>query len=207
MKEVKMAKFIKDWWSVFAVLIIMIIARVFIFAPIIVDGHSMDPTLEDGERMIIIKTTKISRFDMVVSNEITENASGQKSNKMIIKRVIGMPGDTIEYQDDVLYVNGKKTDEPYLKEYQALFKKDRLQETYSYNEYFQQLAENSSAFTTDSTGSANFKVEVPEGQYYLMGDDRIVSKDSRMIGTVSESSITGEPKVAFWPLNKLRILL
>ncbi|MCH4168757.1 MAG: signal peptidase I [Streptococcaceae bacterium] len=202
-----MAKFIKDWWSVFAVLIIMIIARVFIFAPIIVDGHSMDPTLEDGERMIIIKTTKISRFDMVVSNEITENASGQKSNKMIIKRVIGMPGDTIEYQDDVLYVNGKKTDEPYLKEYQALFKKDRLQETYSYNEYFQQLAENSSAFTTDSTGSANFKVEVPEGQYYLMGDDRIVSKDSRMIGTVSESSITGEPKVAFWPLNKLRILL
>ncbi|MFM9701325.1 S26 family signal peptidase, partial [Streptomyces europaeiscabiei] len=78
-----MAKFIKDWWSVFAVLIIMIIARVFIFAPIIVDGHSMDPTLEDGERMIIIKTTKISRFDMVVSNEITENASGQKSNKMI----------------------------------------------------------------------------------------------------------------------------
>ncbi|MBS7577411.1 MULTISPECIES: signal peptidase I [unclassified Enterococcus] len=201
-----MKKFIRDWWSVFAVLIIMIIARVFIFAPIIVDGHSMDPTLEDGERMIIIKTTKISRFDMVVSNEITEAADGQKSNKMIIKRVIGMPGDTIEYQNDVLYVNGKKTDEPYLKEYQALFKKDRLQKTYSYNEYFQQLAENSSAFTTDSTGNANFKVEVPEGQYYLMGDDRIVSKDSRMIGTVSKSSITGEPKVAFWPLNKLRII-
>lgn len=202
-----MKKFIKDWWSVFAILIIMIIARVFIFVPITVDGHSMDPTLEDGERMIIFKTTKISRFDMVVSNEISENADGQKSNKMIIKRVIGMPGDTIEFQNDVLYVNGKKTDEPYLKEYQALFKKDRLQKTYSYNEYFQQLAENSSAFTTDSTGSANFKVEVPEGQYYLMGDDRIVSKDSRIIGTVSKASITGEPKIALWPLNKLRVII
>lgn len=202
-----MAKFIKDWWSVFAVLIIMIVARIFIFTPIIVDGHSMDPTLEDGERMIIIKTTKISRFDMVVSDEITENADGQKSNKKIIKRVIGMPGDTIEYQNDVLYVNGEKTDEPYLKEYQALFKKDRLQKTYSYNEYFQKLAENSSAFTTDSTGSANFKVEVPENQYYLMGDDRIVSKDSRIIGTVSKSSISGEPKIAIWPLNKIRVIL
>lgn len=201
-----MKKFLKEWWSVFAVLIVMIAARMFIFSPILVEGHSMDPTLQDGERMIMLKTTKIDRFDMIVSNEFTDDSGNSTDgSKRIIKRVIGLPGDTIEYKNDILYVNGKKTDEPYLDDYKAKFKKDKLQKTYDYNEFFQQRAQNSVAFTTDSTGSENFSVKVPDGQYYVLGDDRIVSRDSRMFGTISTESVEGEPKIAFWPISKFRI--
>ncbi|MDR1568086.1 MAG: signal peptidase I [Streptococcaceae bacterium] len=202
-----MKKFLADWWSVLALLIVMLLARLFVFSPILVEGHSMDPTLENGERMIVAKLTKISRFDMVISKELTPVENGKTEKKMIIKRVIGMPGDTIEYKNDVLYVNGKKTAEPYLDAYKKKFKQDKLQKTYKYNAYFQQIAKTAPAFTVDASGNKNFTVTVPKGQYYLMGDDRLVSKDSRMIGTVSTKNIEGEPKIAFWPLNRLRIIM
>ena len=114
-----------------------------------------------------------------------------------------MPGDTITYKNDVLYVNGKKVDEDYLDEYKKAFEDDQLQDTYSYNTLFQELAESSDAFTTDSDGNSEFTVKVPKGQYYLLGDDRIVSKDSREVGTFSKSDIVGEVKFRFWPLSKI----
>ncbi|EQM59343.1 hypothetical protein B580_26680, partial [Salmonella enterica subsp. enterica serovar Typhimurium str. STm12] len=86
-------------------------------------------------------------FDIVVAQE---EENGQK--KEIVKRVVGLPGDTISYNDDTLYINGKKTVEPYLAEYLKQFKNDKLQKTYAYNTLFQQLAETSDAFTTNSEG-------------------------------------------------------
>lgn len=62
------------------------------------------------------------RFDIVVAKETDENGN----EKRIVKRVIGLPGDTIKYENDQLYINGKKTDEPYLKEYISKFKKDQI---------------------------------------------------------------------------------
>ena len=178
--------------------LILILSRAFIWQPVKVDGHSMDPTLADGERLIVLSTTSIDRFDIVVAKE-TENGK----TKEIVKRVIGMPGDTITYKNDVLYVNSKKVDEDYLDEYKKAFEDDQLQDTYSYNTLFQELAESSDAFTTDSDGNTEFTVKVPKGQYYLLGDDRIVSKDSREVGTFSKSDIVGEVKFRFWPLSKI----
>ena len=84
------------------------IIRIFLFTPIVVDGISMMPTLEDGDRMIVNKIGYTigtpNRFDIVVFH-----APEQKD---YIKRVIGLPGDTVEYRDDVLYVNGQAYDEP-----------------------------------------------------------------------------------------------
>lgn len=193
-----MKHFIKEWGPLLLFFLILILSRAFIWQPVKVEGHSMDPTLADGERLIVLSTTSIDRFDIVVAKETEDGKT-----KEIVKRVIGMPGDTITYKNDVLYVNGKKVDEDYLDEYKKAFENDQLQDTYSYNTLFQELAESSDAFTTDSDGNTEFTVKVPKGQYYLLGDDRIVSKDSREVGTFSKSDIVGEVKFRFWPLSKI----
>ena len=195
-----MLNFLREWGVFFLIIILVSLSRLFIWFPVTVDGHSMDPTLASGQQLFVVKTAKIQRFDIVVANE-SEN--GQV--KQIVKRVIGMPGDTITYQNDTLYINGKKTKEPYLAAYIKAFKKDKLQSTYSYNADFQTRATNSESFTTSVTASgepdsSNFTITVPKGQYLLLGDNRIVSKDSREVGTFKRSAIVGEAKFRFWPI-------
>lgn len=196
-----MKKFIKEWGFFILFMAIFGLTRWLLWQPAKVDGHSMDPTLANTERLFILSTTSINRFDIVVAKE-TENGK----TKEIIKRVIGMPGDTIAYKNDILYVNGKEVKEDYLVKYQKKFAADKLQSTYSYNSFFQELAENASSFTVDSSGSNTFTVKVPKGRYYLLGDDRIVSKDSRAVGTFKKSDIVGEAKFRFWPLNSIGTL-
>ncbi|HGD0878643.1 TPA: signal peptidase I [Streptococcus agalactiae] len=192
-----MKEFIKEWGVFILILSLFLLSRIFLWQFVKVDGHSMDPTLADKEQLVVLKQTKINRFDIVVANE---EEGGQK--KKIVKRVIGMPGDVIKYKNDTLTINNKKTEEPYLKEYTKLFKKDKLQEKYSYNPLFQDLTQSSTAFTTDSNGSSEFTTVVPKGHYYLVGDDRIVSKDSRAVGPFKKSTIVGEVKFRFWPIRR-----
>lgn len=191
-------KFLKEWGPFILFVLVLGLSRLFLWQPVKVDGHSMDPTLADGERLIVLDHTKINRFDIVVAKETEDGQT-----KEIVKRVIGMPGDTITYNDDTLYINGKEVDEKYLDEYKQAFDDDQLQDIYAYNSLFQELAEKADAFTTDSDGNTEFTVKVPKGEYYLMGDDRIVSKDSREVGTFPKSSIVGEVKLRFWPLSKI----
>ncbi|MGT2755123.1 signal peptidase I [Streptococcus ovis] len=195
-----MKDFIKEWGLFILFITLLILSRWLIWSPVTVDGHSMDPTLQDQEHLIMLKTTGIERFDIVVASE-TE-ATGEE--KLIVKRVIGMPGDTIRYEDDVLYVNDKKVDEPYLDQYKKAFTKDKLQDTYSYNVQFQSVALAASAFTQDASGQSTFTVEVPKGQYFLLGDDRLVSKDSRIVGTFEKSAIKGEVVFRMWPFKRIR---
>ena len=118
--------FLKEW-ALFGLIIGgIILSRIYLWTPVRVDGHSMDPTLADSEYLLVINKLPIDRFDIVVASE-TENGK----TKEIVKRVIGLPGETIEYKNDVLYINGKETDEPYLKDYIQKFKEDKLQSTYS----------------------------------------------------------------------------
>lgn len=191
-------KFLKEWGPFILFVLVLGLSGLFLWQPVKVDGHSMDPTLADGERLIVLDHTKINRFDIVVAKETEDGQT-----KEIVKRVIGMPGDTITYNDDTLYINGKEVDEKYLDEYKQAFDDDQLQDIYAYNSLFQELAEKADAFTTDSDGNTEFTVKVPKGEYYLMGDDRIVSKDSREVGTFPKSSIVGEVKFRFWPLSKI----
>lgn len=193
-----MKTFIKEWGLFSLFIILFILSRLFLWQAVKVDGHSMDPTLANKERLIVFNKAKIDRFDIVVASEVEDG-----SKKVIVKRVIGMPGDTITYKNDQLYVNGKKTAENYLKDYQSKFKKDKLQSTYSYNSLFQQLADSSTAFTTDTNGKADFSVTVPEGEYFLLGDDRIVSKDSREVGTFKKKAIVGQVAFRFWPFSRI----
>ncbi|MXQ48985.1 signal peptidase I [Streptococcus pneumoniae] len=196
-----MKRFLKEWGFFLLFLTVFLLSRWFIWFPVTVEGHSMDPTLANKEKLIVIKTADINRFDMVVANEV-ENGT----KKQIVKRVIGLPGDTITYKNDKLFVNGKETKETYLADYQQRYQKDKLQKTYAYNSYFQSLAQASNAFTQDTSGNTNFTVKVPQGHYYLLGDDRIVSKDSRSGGTFKKETIVGEVKFRYWPFTEIGVL-
>ena len=193
--------FLKEW-ALFGLIIGgIILSRIYLWTPVRVDGHSMDPTLADSEYLLVINKLPIDRFDIVVASE-TENGK----TKEIVKRVIGLPGDTIEYKNDVLYINGKETDEPYLKEYIQKFKEDKLQSTYSgkgfeeNGELFRQMAQIAEAFTVDKDGSATFTKKLLDDEYLLLGDDRIVSKDSRQVGAFKKNQIKGEAVLRLWPL-------
>lgn len=196
-----MKNFIKEWGLFILFITILILSRWLIWSPVTVDGHSMDPTLQDKEHLIMLKTTGIERFDIVVVSEKDETGE----EKLIVKRIIGMPGDTIRYEKDTLYINDKQVDEPYLDNYKAAFAKDKLQSTYSYNVQFQTIALAASAFTMDASAQDTFTVEVPEGQYYLLGDDRLVSKDSRSVGTFEKSAIKGEVVLRMWPFDRFHL--
>lgn len=188
----------KEWGSTIAFMTLVTLGFLFIWMNVRVDGHSMDPTLAHGDRLFVLRVTPIDRFDIVVAQEEEDGKI-----KRVVKRVVGMPGDTLEFNNDTLKINGEAVDEPYLDDYLAKFQADKLQDTYSYNKLFQDLAKASPSFTADATGNANFTVTVPEGEYYLIGDDRIVSKDSRQVGTFDREDIIGEVAFRIWPLNNL----
>ena len=105
-----------DWLKPILFAAVLVIGvRYFLVTPISVQGASMMPTLEDGEMLMVDKiTSKITSFDRfdVIVFKATEEEN-------YVKRIIGLPGDTVQYIDDVLYINDKKYDEPYLNKYKA----------------------------------------------------------------------------------------
>lgn len=157
--------------------------RYFLFAPIVVDGESMMPTLHDQDRLIINKLAydigEAERFDIVVFH-----AAGEKD---FIKRVIGLPGEHIEYRDDVLYVDGEPIEEPFLQPY-----KEKVQGKLTGDFALQDTLEGEQT--------------VPEGELFVMGDNRLRSKDSRHIGTVPIDQVVGEAAVQFWPFKDFHFI-
>ena len=152
------------------IIVAVIIIRVFFIDPVRVDGRSMNNTLKNGEIMllnkIVYKRHDIKRFDIVVIKE---------EDKYIIKRVIALPGEAIEYKDNVLYINGKKMDDPY-----ANTKTDD--------------------FSIEDVGH----VKVPGDTYFVMGDNRSDSLDSRypQVGVINKKQILGRTKFIIWPINR-----
>lgn len=197
----KFSIFLKEWLGFILLMTLFVVSRYTLWNPVTVDGHSMDPTLSDQDKLIILLHSKIERFDMVVADSVDDKGKSTQ----IVKRVIGMPGDIVSFSNDVLTINGEVVKETYLQDYLRAFQKDKLQSTYSYNSYFQELALKSPNFTTDANFNGEFTITVPEDQYLLIGDDRIVSKDSRHVGTYSEESLVGEVKVRYWPINHFEL--
>jgi signal peptidase I len=157
--------------------------RYFLFTPIVVDGLSMMPTLHNGDRMIVNKLSytvgEPDRFDIIVFH-----APEQKD---YIKRVIGLPGDTVEYENDVLYINGKAYDEPYLEEYKEQIDGGLLTEDFTLEEKIGQDT-------------------VPEGTLFVMGDNRRFSKDSRHIGVVDIDEVIGSTNIIYWPIQDIEVI-
>lgn len=163
------------------IIFFVVIIRLFIATPVKVKGSSMVPTLENGDTMILYKLTKnirgIKRFDIVV----IKTDSGD-----LIKRVIGLPGDKIKYE--IKYVNEEKTG--------ILYVNDKVVE-----EKFLSTSKKIGTCETNWT-ICNEEITVPEGEYFVMGDNRDDSKDSRMIGTVPLKDIKGTTELILFPFDR-----
>lgn len=181
------------WFA--SLLLILFLVRTFVFSPVAVSGDSMVPTLKDKERVMQVKLGEIKRFDIV-----TFPAPDQPGQNYI-KRVIGLPGDTVAFKKDELYINGEKVEETYLKDV-----KKELSEDEYYTYYTDQAS--GKAYTDFSLKDIKgIEVEkIPEGKVFVLGDNRPISKDSRYIGLINIKDITGDVKVRFWPLNQIGIL-
>ncbi|GKU82647.1 signal peptidase I [Niallia sp. NCCP-28] len=165
--------------SIFVAVAIAIVVRTFVFTPIVVDGESMEPTLNNEDRMVVSKIGTPKRFDIIVFHATAQDD--------YIKRVIGLPGDTIEYKNDILYINGKAYKEDYLKE-----KKQEVKEQYGADAL---LTENFNL--KDYTGFE----KVPKNTLFVMGDNRRNSKDSREIGVIPFDKVVGSTNLVYWPLK------
>lgn len=142
----------------------------------LVEGRSMVPTFHDGDRLIVSRVhylfDKPDHNDFIVFNSMSPN----EPNTMIIKRVIGVPGDTIELRDQRVYLNGQEIEEDYINEACA-----------TYN-------------------CPDERVELGEDEYFVMGDNRNHSYDSRDYGAVTLDHIIGRVILRYWPLDALGLL-
>lgn len=179
-EKTNMKKEILSYIKIIVITAIVVLGcKQFLFAPIKVQGASMYPTYEDKDIIIVSKTSKIERFDQIVFQSPTED-------ELYIKRVIGMPGDTVEMKDDVLYVNGKAYKEDYVNRQTDDPSQLRITEN----------------FTLE--GLTNEK-KVPEGKYFVMGDNRLKSYDSRHYGLIGKDAIFGEAKLTVYPFKHFHI--
>jgi signal peptidase I len=165
-------------------LVIFFVIQNFVAQPYQVQQNSMERTLEPGQYVLVDKLTPrwdaYSRGDVIVFNppgSLTDDPTP------FIKRVIGLPGDTVELRDGKVYVNGVDLGEHYLFANGA-----GVQEP-----------------TQPSPGDQDTWV-IPEGQLFVMGDHRESSSDSRVFGPISVSDVIGRAFLRYWPISTLGIL-
>jgi len=164
-------------------LIIFFVIQTFIAQPYQVQQQSMERTLEPGQYVLVDKLTPrwddYGRGDIVVFNP---PKTWTTENTPFIKRVIGLPGDTVEVKDDgLVYVNGVAIEEPY---------------TYKNAEGVAEPTE-----VGDQTRWA-----VPEGELFVMGDHRQKSADSRVFGTIPIGNVIGRAFLRYWPISTFGII-
>ena len=165
MEESKGKNIIKEIIPYILIILVVVLIRTYIITPVKVDGSSMVPTLKDNEILLLKKYNHdFKRFDIIVF---------EYGKSRLIKRVIGLPGDYVEYKDDRLYING-----------------EYVKENFSKN-----------------SKTADFKLEdiklnkVNKNCYFVMGDNRNNSTDSRLIGEVCSDKIKGSTNFSVFPFN------
>lgn len=180
--------------KVFVVSAIVILLFVNLVAhPVRVDGRSMYPTLKDGEFGFTnvggVLLNGVERGDIVV---VTMEEEGQKTHW--VKRVIGLPGDTVSCVNDVVYINGKVLDET---KYIAPDYRQSLVDKFG---YFNKVP------NADNTNVEDFEeVKLGDDEYYVMGDNRPYSKDSRYVGPVKKSQIFAKKMLVLLPISDIGV--
>lgn len=174
MKKQKLKQYFKYIvLNILAAAIVSILLINYVASAYRIRGHSMNSVLRDQERIIISKISltlgDIHRFDIVVLSKPNE------PDKSIIKRIIGLPGETIEIKKGDVYINNKKLKQPFLKRKKNFtYRVDTMR-----------------------------PLVIPEDHYFVMGDNRTVSQDSRYFGPVPRKYIYGKTLFRYWPLSRM----
>ena len=180
--------------KVFVVSAIVILLFVnFVAHPVRVDGRSMYPTLKDGEFGFTnvggVLLNGVKRGDIVV---VTMEEKGQKTHW--VKRVIGMPGDTISCVNDIVFINVKVLDET------QYIDPDYRQSCVDQFGYFNKVP------NADNTDVQDFEeVKLGDDEYYVMGDNRPYSKDSRYVGPVKKSQLFAKKMLVLLPISDIGV--
>ncbi|OPD49246.1 signal peptidase I [Bacillus thuringiensis] len=146
----------------------------FILMPVDVSGQSMYPQLENQEKLLGLRNANIKRFDIVTFQAPDDDS------KDYIKRVIGLPGETIAYKGNTLYINGVKQKEPFLSQ--------------------------KGAHLSEKVTTEDFTIIVPQNSYFVLGDNRLASKDSRYFGPIDSESINSKIIFSLYPFDKIEWL-
>ena len=172
LREVK--EFIKDSLKYIILIVVVLVIIVYVVSLQQVLGPSMQPNLKANDVVLIDKLkyrfTDIKRFEVVVLE--------YKDSKYLIKRVIGLPGDTIEYKSNILYINGNAINEDFLK---------------------------SDVITNDFSLKDIGYTTIPDNMYLVLGDNRTNSMDGRDFGLIDKSQIKGKVFIRIWPLTKIKL--
>lgn len=173
-------KYLKNIIQLAILLILTFVIFHYIFLPVKISGDSMYPTLKDSEMALMdafhVDKENIERFDIIVVNS-------QYLDKYIVKRVIGLPGEKIEYKDDKLYINDQYYPETFLDQ-------DYIDKT--------KAEKGLSAFTED------FVIQLDEDEIYVLGDNRINSLDSRVLGPFTYENVVAKNGLIWFPLNEMK---
>ena len=155
-------KVIKEVIPYIVIVVVVVLIRTFIITPVRVDGDSMKNTLKNGDILLLYKLSSIDRFDIIVLDE-------EKDTEKIIKRVIGLPGETVAIKKGKIYINDKVIDDEYA-----------YGETSDYN-----------------------KVTLRDDEYFILGDNRLISKDSRYFGPIKDNEIKAKLAFRLFPFTKI----
>lgn len=168
-EEEKKEKIKKTIGWVVTILVCLTIAKLFttfVVRSVEIEGVSMSTTLSDGDKALtdalFYKIGNINRFDIVIVKKKADKYAGVE----LVKRVIGLPGETIEYKSGVLYINGEEVEETYIS--------DEVKEQ-----------------------TEDFKKVLGDDEYFVMGDNRDNSDDSRRFGAISKKEIKGRGLLRF----------
>ena len=183
--------FIKNWVIPIVIgLFIALIIRTFLFTLVTVDGPSMNPNLDNGELVVESKISTVKRGNVIVFDATNEDPQIKSGHKDYVKRVIAVGGDIVSHKGANLYVNGKKVNQDYigLEQQSGGTWGDWTLKTLSSRDFWQKKDRNTTV--------------VPKNSYFVLGDHRSVSNDSRMFGYVEKKHVLGKIYAPFWNSDK-----
>ena len=187
-------RFIKEYLVPIVIAVVLyLVIETFVFTMVRVDGDSMQPNLENNERVMVWKMAHVRHLSVIVFNAHGEDPQATPKKDYYVKRVIGLPGDTVSYKNGQIDVNGKPVKQNFINRLQ---RSDGTGITGYQNNGKWNLKQLSAHWPKNRDS-----VKVPAGHYFVLGDHRSISNDSRYWGFVSKDKVLGVVKTLAWGTN------